>query len=447
MKAGRLSIIKSLLFIIDSFPDTEHFRPRSGRPGMGEGELVEDIVSRQVSSEAAAGRIRRGTNQSGMRDHNERLVLSLVRQHGSLAKSDIARMTGLSAQTVSVIMRALEEDGLLVRRAPQRGRIGQPSIPMALAPGGAFFIGLKIGRRSAELVLIDFLGNVRAMLQHSYRYPAPREAIAFVAEGIATLRSELTPAEDKRIAGLGIAVPFELWSWADAAGAPRAVMEEWRDCDIRAEIQPLCDFPVYLQNDATSACGAELVFGKTGDLSDFVYFYIGAFAGGGIVLNGRLHGGPSGNAGALGSMPVPGENGRPTQLIDVASIAVLEKTLAARGAETAHLWSSPQDWGDLGPELDMWLGRAADALAYAIVSACAVIDFEAAVIDGWMPASVRQRLVERVIDAIGGIDVEGLRLPAVREGTVGIHARALGAASLPLSERFLMGAAHAPGNA
>ena len=38
--------------------------------------------------------------------YNERLVLSLVRRHGSLAKTEIARMTGLSAQTVSVIMRA-----------------------------------------------------------------------------------------------------------------------------------------------------------------------------------------------------------------------------------------------------------------------------------------------------------------------------------------------------
>ncbi len=402
---------------------------------------------RDSGSPATASRFHRGTNQSGMRDHNERLVLSLVRQHGSLAKSDIARMTGLSAQTVSVIMRELEEEGLLLRQAPVRGRIGQPSIPMALAPDGAFFIGLKIGRRSAELVLIDFLGTVRSMLHRSYRYPTPRETVAFVASGIEELRKALAAGQNERISGLGIAMPFELWNWVDTVGAPREVMEEWRHHDIRGEIQALCDFPVYLQNDATSACGAELVLGKAAALSDFVYFYIGAFAGGGIVLNGRLHGGPSGNAGALGSMPVPGENGRPTQLIDVASIAVLEKMLAARGAETAHLWSSPQDWGDLGPELDIWLGRAADALAYAIVSACAVIDFEAAVIDGWMPASVRRRLVERVIDAIGGIDVEGLRLPAVREGTVGIHARALGAASLPLSERFLMSAAHVPGNA
>ena len=115
-----------------------------------------------------------------MRDHNERLVLSLVRQHGSLAKSDIARMTGLSAQTVSVIMRELEEEGLLLRQEPVRGKIGQPSIPMSLNPEGAYFLGLKIGRRSAELVLIDFLGSVRAMLQHSYRYPAPRETVEFV---------------------------------------------------------------------------------------------------------------------------------------------------------------------------------------------------------------------------------------------------------------------------
>jgi predicted NBD/HSP70 family sugar kinase len=400
---------------------------------------VETGIARHGSPEALERRLHRGTNQSGMRDHNERLVLSLVRQHGSLAKSDIARMTGLSAQTVSVIMRELEEDKLLVRQAPLRGKIGQPSIPMALNPEGAFFIGLKIGRRSAELVLIDFLGNVRAMLQHSYRYPAPRETVEFVTAGIRTMRGELTPAQDKRIAGLGVAMPFELWNWADTAGAPRDVMEEWRHRDIRADIQAQCEFPVYLQNDATSACGAELVFGQAGAARDFVYFYIGAFAGGGIVLNGRLYSGPKGNAGALGSMPVPGPGGKPTQLIDVASIAMLEKALSAKGIDGSYLWTSPQEWGDIGAELDEWIVSASRALAYAIVAASSVIDFEAAVIDGWMPLDVRRRLVEAIRQAISGIDAEGLKLPFVREGTVGIHARALGGASLPLSERFLIG--------
>eukprot|EP01031_Cornospumella_fuschlensis_P042384 gene42385-51765_t len=115
----------------------------------------------------------RGSNQSGMRDHNERLVLSLLRQHGALAKSDIARITGLSAQTISVIMRALEQDGLLLRGEPVRGRIGQPSVPMHLNPEGALFLGLKIGRRSTDLVLVDFLGRVRDSRRKTYRYPTP----------------------------------------------------------------------------------------------------------------------------------------------------------------------------------------------------------------------------------------------------------------------------------
>lgn len=396
--------------------------------------------ARQGSPDVADSQHLRGTNQSGMRDHNERLVLSLVRQSGALAKSDIARMTGLSAQTVSVIMRELENDGLLLRQEPVRGKIGQPSVPMSLNPEGAFFIGLKIGRRSAELVLIDFLGNTRAMLQNSYRYPAPRDTIDFVRSGIAQMRTSLTREQDKRIAGLGVAMPFELWNWVDTAGAPREIMEEWRNRDMRSDLQALFPFPVYLQNDATSACGAELVFGDIGALRDFVYFYIGAFAGGGVVLNGRLYSGPTGNAGALGSMPVPGPRGKPTQLIDIASIAILETALNGEGVDASHLWSSPDEWGELGPALDAWLATAGDALAYAIVASASVIDFESAVIDGWMPTTIRARLVAAVQEAIRQIDVEGLRIPSVREGTVGIHARALGGASLPLSERFLVNA-------
>ena len=359
-------------------------------------------------AEPAESRFHRGTNQSGMRDANERVVLSLVRRHGSLSKTDIARMTGLSAQTVSVIMRELENEGLFLRQEPIRGKIGQPSIPMALNPDGAYFLGLKIGRRSAELVLIDFLGQVRASTQMSYRYPAPRDTVDFVAGGLGQIRAGLTAGQDKRIAGLGIAMPFELWNWADTAGAPRDIMDQWRHYDIRAEIQAQCNFPVYLQNDATSACGAELVFGQTGGLRDFIYFYIGAFAGGGVVLNGSLYSGSSGNAGALGSMPVPGPGGKPTQLIDVASIAILERALNAKGRDASHLWTSPEDWGDLGDELDVWIENASSALAYGIVSASSVIDFEAAIIDGWMPASVRRRLVAATQDAIGKVDIEGL---------------------------------------
>lgn len=82
-----------------------------------------------------------GANQVRVRAYNERLVLSLVRLYGALSKADIARRSGLSAQTVSVIMRVLEKEGLLSRgnrcaavSASRRYRcisIPMPSIPSA----------------------------------------------------------------------------------------------------------------------------------------------------------------------------------------------------------------------------------------------------------------------------------------------------------------------------
>ena len=103
----------------------------------------------------------RGSNHVGMRQFNERVVLQAIRLHGSLPKAEIARLTHLTAQTVQIIIARLEADGLVRKLDPVRGKVGQPSVPMALNPDGAFSIGIKIGRRSMDELLVDFSGQVR----------------------------------------------------------------------------------------------------------------------------------------------------------------------------------------------------------------------------------------------------------------------------------------------
>jgi len=397
---------------------------------------MSDAPSPAEEREEPAFPFHRGSNQSGMRAYNERLVLSLVRRHGGLAKTEIARMTGLSAQTVSVIMRALEADRLLVRGAPVRGRVGQPSVPLSLDPDGAYFFGLKIGRRSADLVLIDFLGRIRAHRHHRYAYPLPADTIDFARAATDEMTSDLGTAAE-RIAGAGIAMPFELWNWADEVGAPAHEMDAWRDFDVREALAGFGPWPVYLQNDATAACAAQLAFGEHIQLRDFVYFYIGTFAGGGVVLNGNLYSGFTGNAGALGSMPVPG-NGRSEQLLDQASLVLLERTLRAKGLDPAVLSEVDSDWSDFVDEAEAWMDLAARGLAFAIVAATSVIDFQAAFLDGSLPSSIRRRLVEKVAVEIEQFDLQGIQPPKLQAGTIGSIARALGAASLPLFDRYLI---------
>ena len=380
----------------------------------------------------------RGTNQSGMRAQNEKLVLSLVRQQGALAKSDIARITGLSAQTVSVIMRQLEQDGLLLRGEPVRGRIGQPSVPMSLNATGAFFFGLKIGRRSADLILIDFLGNVRGTRRRIYRYPTPSAVIDFVSSALPELTITLPMAAQGRIGGLGIAMPFQLWNWVQVIGAPQAEMDAWRDRDIQAELAALTGMPVYVQNDATAACGAELVFGSGERPKDFLYFYFGYFIGGGLVLNGQLFTGRSGNAAGVGPMPVPGPDGRMRRLLNVASMSVLADAMAAAGEPSDHLWEQHDHWQVSPQLLSAWLDSAAEGLASAILSAATLMELEAVLIDGWMPTAIRADITARTRAALHRLDLAGLDAPLIREGTVGAQARALGGAAIPLSQRYLI---------
>jgi predicted NBD/HSP70 family sugar kinase len=372
-----------------------------------------------------------------MRAYNERLVLTLVRRHGGISKTEIARLTGLSNQTISVIMRQLEADGLLVRGEPQRGKVGQPSVPLSLNPRGAWFLGLKIGRRSTDFVVVDFLGNIVRQSSRAYAWPLPDETLAFLRKAISDTRKWLG-ADAARIAGLGIAMPFEIWAWADEVGAPAGEMDRWRSFDVRERVREFCPWPVYLQNDATAACGAELAFGANPRKQDFIYFYVGTFVGGGVVLNGSLYTGRTGNAGALGSMPVPGVKAISEQLIDQASLVVLERRLKAAGIDPSPLWTADGDWSAFEEHTKAWLAIAARGIAHAIVAAASVIDFEGAMIDGGFPPSIRARLVAAVAREIANIDTQGLALPRLEEGRIGPVARALGGASLPLFDRFLI---------
>jgi predicted NBD/HSP70 family sugar kinase len=381
---------------------------------------------------AVAAKNAGGANQAGVRLYNERLLLSLVRRFGPLSKIEVARLTGLSVQSTSAIMNRLQADGLLKREAPLRGRVGQPTIPMSLDPEGAYSFGLKIGRRSCDLVLIDFRGAVRQRAHRAYAFPTPTMILDFVQSSLLSLSDSLSAPQKRRVAGLGVASPFQLWQWESEIGAPPGALAPWRDFDVERSVAAVCPYAVTLCNDATAACAAEFFFGQGWRRRDFLYFFIGAFLGGGLVLDGALWPGPTGNAGALGSMPVRGA----PQLIASASIYQLERRLERAGVDASSMWATPDAWEDFGPHLDGWIEDVASALAYASVAAISVIDFDAILIDGAMPAAVRDRLTARTAQIFGGLDRRGLSDVVIVPATIGADARAIGGAALPLIKNF-----------
>lgn len=379
-----------------------------------------------------------GVNQSGVRDHNERLVLSLIQRHGGLSSAEIARRSNLSAQTVSIIIRALEKDGLLLRGDPIRGKVGKPSVPMILNPDGILSFGLNIGRRSADLVLIDAVGVVRAQLKMTYPFPTPAKVMRFLADGFKQLSSGLSKQLTANIAGIGVAAPFELWNWLDTVDGPKEEMLEWQSFDMQAEVAKCTGLTVIIQNDTTSACTAEHVFGRGKEFADYAYFFIGSFIGGGVALNHTVYAGRTGNAGAFGSLPVLcGEPGS-TQLLHNASIYLLEKRLSEASIDPKRIWDPDNDWSDIEPHLTQWIEHTARHLATAVVSVCSVIDFERVLIDANCPPAVRHRIAFETQKYVHRLDTRGIADPVVIEASVGRNARSIGAATLPLMSRFFV---------
>ncbi|MGV6847846.1 MAG: ROK family transcriptional regulator [Marinibacterium sp.] len=383
-------------------------------------------------------RLSTGINQSRVRAHNERLILTMLQRAGPLAGRDIARLSGLSPQTASVILRKLESDALIRKGKPQRGKVGKPSVPFRLAPDGLFSLGLKIGRRGADLLLLDFTGTPRVQYRLSYPYPVPGRVFDFLQDGLEKAMAEIDPDHRRRICGIGIAAPFELWNWHDLVGAPKEEFAAWKHVDFAARIRPFSDLPVHVVNDATAACRAELYFGRGKHYRNFAHFFLGAFIGGGVVMNHSVVEGQFGNAGAFGSLPARDADGRPGRLIDIASIRNLERAVEAAGGDTKTLWDMPRNWQPIERQVAPWIDTTAAALAEASLSVCAVVDFEAVLIDGAMPQAIRRRLVDRMQSVIGRLDSRGLVVPGIEEGRVGQNARALGAAVGPIINDVLL---------
>ena len=379
-----------------------------------------------------------GANQRGVRDHNERLILSVLQRTGQMAATDIARRTHLSAQTISVILRKLASDGLVMRGEPVKGKVGKPSIPVALNPDGALSIGVKLGRRGCDLLLTNLAGKVLFERRTTYDVAIPDRVFEFLRTSFAAAAHDIGLAQAKKLCGIGIAVPFEMWRWTETAGPEHRQYEAWKDIDIATELQNITTLPVFVINDATSACWAEHVYGRGKEYQDYAYFFVSSFIGGGIVINQNVYEGSQGNAGALGSLRVGNAAGGTQQLVDVASLHVLEQDLIKAGHNPLLLWEQPQDWSGFEELADRWITTAAGEIAQACLSACAVIDFETIVIDGSFPNGVRDRLVKLVRAHLLKEDSRGLILPKVESGRIGGEARAIGAACGPIYAQYFL---------
>jgi predicted NBD/HSP70 family sugar kinase len=373
---------------------------------------------------------------SGLRQSNERAVLTVIATTPGSSAAQIARATGLGPQSVSRILTEFETAGLIYRGETLKGQRGQPASPIFMDPNGIYSLGCEIGWRHMHIVVRNLGGQILGEHRRDYDYPDPGTLLPELGS-LALLLIGLVPAAHRsRILGIGIAMPSAMARHAHLLGTPEPVAHAWESLDVAAEMAKVTGLEVFKFNDGNAGCWAELAAHPVPRPNNLAYLHVGTFVSAGLIAEGRLWEGPTGNSANLGSMVVLDNSGNREFVHFISSIFAFESQLRAAGKPVPNGNPFDWDWALLEPQASLWLDHASRALANVIVNTSAVMEFGVVVVDGVMPRPVVNRLVDMVrqqVNEYPQFTTENLR---IEMGRLGGQAPARGAALRPIFRKM-----------
>ena len=237
---------------------------------------------------------------------NQQLVLQLIQSRGPIARRDIARISGLSAASVTGITGELIEIGL-VREAGEienEDRAGRRAIKLQLNPESGYVVGILLAMHTFTCVLTDLDANILYSDMHSlplnkssenpYDPESISQAIIYAIENL------LNQSKIKTDQLMGIGIGINGIVDYEAGVSLFAPHYNWHNVPLAAPIAAHFGIPVHLENDSRSLTIAEQLFGVGRDVDHFVAAAVGYGIGSGIVTNGQIYRGGSGGAGEFG---------------------------------------------------------------------------------------------------------------------------------------------------
>lgn len=396
--------------------------------------------------------MRGGANLPIVSSYNRSLVLAAIRIEPSVSRVELARLTGLAAQTVSNIVRRLLDDGLVVEvgQGPSRG--GKPRTLLALNAQACYAVGIQVDPHDVVYLVTDLRGTVLARSHTAAGTGGP--SVSDLVTGVAAIIAAANvPAA--RIVGIGVAVPGPVDVESGVVVAPPN-MREWHGLQLRATLEQETGLPVTVDNDASAAAIGLHWAGDTNSARNFACLYFGTGIGSGLFIDGQIYRGSTRNAGEWGHMTVAvdgpdcrcGNRGclelyaTPRAVVEYARQRI---NSGARSAVTLHgdadLLADYAALSRMALAGDALAGeaidRAARYVAAGTVSLLNVLDLELLVLCGPALTDVGERYVSAVRAELSRRTLaRASQTIEVRLSPIGSDAAALGAASLPLHRVF-----------
>jgi predicted NBD/HSP70 family sugar kinase len=394
--------------------------------------------------------MRVGTNLPRIKHYNEGVVLEAIRVGDGVSRVEIADRTGLTAQTVSNIVRRLLELGLVDEAGHSSSGAGRRRVNLRINSRARHAVGVQVDGDQTSFVIIDFLGRVVGRTRHpTLGERGPFAIINQIAESVAALISE-TDIDPESILGVGVACPGPLDHHRGIVFNPPN-LPGWHEVTLADELRNKTGYPVIVDNDATAAALGERWTNGQHGVHSLVFVYMGVGIGAGVFLEDHIYRGTSTNAGEFGHMILSPDGpecfcgSRGCVEAYCAPRAVVE-AVARRlvGGETSSLASDGLDFESVShaalagdPVALEEVERSAYLLGCGIVGLVNVLDVELVVLGGSgfrYIGEIYRRVVNDVVrQRILAGDRRGVRIEL---STAGEDAGAVGAASLLLDATY-----------
>lgn len=242
----------------------------------------------------------RPANRQLMRQINEMLLLNLIREQGSISRTDLAASARLSPATVSGITGDLIGQGLVYEQATGESTGGRRPVLLAFNTDAGIVCGVKLTDSRIVVVLTDL--DARVLDQRVEPFDGDRSPAQFVSQ-LASAIGEITASHPtKRLFGVGIGM-------AGGIDRPSGVCRfspflQWHDVPVRDLVEQALELPVVVENDVNTLTFAEGMYGAGSESRSFVVVTLGRGVGFGMMLDGSLYRGDRGLGGELGHVTV-----------------------------------------------------------------------------------------------------------------------------------------------
>ncbi|MEU1160564.1 ROK family protein [Streptomyces sp. NPDC090075] len=231
------------------------------------------------------------------------VVLRSVLEHGPVARSTIARLTGLSPASVTDYCARFTELGLIREaEAPRRvNGVGRPHVPVDLDDSRFVVGGVHVAVPYTTVALLDLRGRIVVRRELKHGDTGPRAVLERAAAGLAALLAEVPGS---RPLGVGVAVGG--WVDRDSGTVVEHPLLGWREVPVRELLGARTGLPVHVDGHARALVNGERLFGRARGSRSVLHLFVGNVVDAAFATGDEVHHGPRSQAGTIAHLPVPG---------------------------------------------------------------------------------------------------------------------------------------------